>query len=53
MTTGNILENCLREGFIDYNTKADSRYVPRIVTNNRAQKTKVLDTLVTQPTYCD
>ena len=53
MTTGNILENCLREGFIDYNTKADSRYVPRIVTNNRAQKTKVLDTLVTQLTYCD
>lgn len=30
-----ILEQCLREGFIDYTVQADQRYVPKILTNNR------------------
>ena len=37
------LEQCLREGFIDYTVEADQRYVPKILTNNRDKKRKVLD----------
>ena len=29
------LEQCLREGFIDYTVEADQRYVPKILTNNK------------------
>lgn len=53
MTDNNVLEDCLREGFINYNVKADKRYVPRIVTNNARKKTKVLDTILSQLTYCN
>ena len=38
------LEQCLREGFIDYTVEADQRYVPKILTNNKDKKRKVLDT---------
>lgn len=32
------LEQCLREGFIDYTVEADQRYVPKILTNNKEKK---------------
>ena len=47
------LEQCLREGFIDYTVEADQRYVPKILTNNRDKKRKVLDTILSQLYVCD
>lgn len=48
-----ILEQCLREGFIDYTVQADQRYVPKILTNNRQKQRKVLDTILHQLYRCD
>ena len=42
------LEQCLREGFIDYTVEADQRYVPKILTNKKEKKRKVLDTILSQ-----
>lgn len=53
MAEYNILEQCLREGFINYKVEADQRYVPQILTNNRERKRKVLDTLLAQLYHCD
>jgi superfamily II DNA or RNA helicase/HKD family nuclease len=53
MTGYNVLEQCLREGFIDYRVKADGRYVPRILTNNKERRVKVLDTILSQMDACD
>lgn len=47
-----LLEQCLREGFIDYHAPGDPRYVPRLLTNNTAKQVKVLDTLLTQLETC-
>ena len=47
------LEQCLREGFIDYTIEADQRYVPKILTNNQEKKRKVLDTILSQLYVCD
>ena len=47
------LEQCLREGFIDYTVEADQRYVPKILTNNKEKKRKVLDTILSQLYVCD
>ncbi|WP_370850479.1 DUF3427 domain-containing protein [Megasphaera sp.] len=47
------LEQCLREGFIDYTIEADQRYVPKILTNNKEKKRKVLDTILSQLYTCD
>lgn len=47
------LEQCLREGFIDYTVEADQRYVPKILTNNKDKKRKVLDTILSQLYVCD
>lgn len=47
------LEQCLREGFIDYTIEADQRYVPKILTNNKEKKRKVLDTILSQLYVCD
>lgn len=47
------LEQCLREGFIDYTIEADQRYVPKILTNNKEKKKKVLDTILSQLYVCD
>lgn len=49
----NVLEQCLREGFIDYRVKADGRYVPRILTNSKERRVKVLDTILDQLDGCD
>lgn len=53
MTAYNVLEECLREGFIDYKINADKRYVPKILTNNRKKRLKVLDTVLSQLYSCD
>lgn len=53
MTTYNVLEECLREGFIDYKVNADKRYVPKMLINNRAKRLKVLDTVLSQLYSCD
>lgn len=53
MAGESVLEQCLREGFIDYRIKADGRYVPRIITNNKERKVKVLDTILHQLDVCD
>lgn len=53
MTAYTVLEECLREGFIDYTVNADKRYVPQIVTNNRQKRLKVLDTVISQLRQCD
>lgn len=53
MARYNVLEQCLREGFIDYTVDADKRYVPKIVTNNKEKHKKVLDTILTQLYQCD
>ena len=53
MVRYNVLEQCLREGFIDYTVDADQRYVPKIVTNNKEKHKKVLDTILTQLYQCD
>ena len=49
----NTLEQCLREGFIDYRVQSDERYVPRIVTNNEKKEEKVVQTLLGQLEQCD
>ena len=36
------LEQCLREGFIDYTIEADQRYVPKILTNNQEKKLSLI-----------
>lgn len=53
MVRYNILEQCLREGFIDYKVDSDQRYVPKILTNNKEKHKKVLDTILTQLYQCD
>ena len=53
MAAYNVLEECLREGFIDYKVNADKRYVPKILTNNRTKRQKVLDTVLSQLYHCD
>ncbi len=53
MVRYNILEQCLREGFIDYKVDADKRYVPKILTNNKEKHRKVLDTILNQLYQCD
>lgn len=47
-----LLEQCLREGFIDYHAPGDPRYVPRLLTNNTEKQVKVLDTLLAQLETC-
>ncbi len=49
----NVLEQCLREGFIDYTVHADKRYVPKILTNNREKREKILDTVLDQLNCCN
>ena len=39
--------------FIDYTIEADQRYVPKILTNNKEKKRKVLDTILSQLYVCD
>lgn len=53
MASRSTLEQCLREGFIDYTAHGDPRYVPRILTNNREKKQKVLQTILAQLYTCD
>lgn len=53
MTAYNVLKECLREGFIDYKVNADKRYVPKMLTNNRTKRLKVLDTVLSQLYSCD
>lgn len=53
MENDGVLENCLREGFIDASVQADQRYVPQVLVNNKERKVKVLNTLLTQLEQCD
>lgn len=53
MGNDGVLENCLREGFIDDSVQADQRYVPHVLVNNKERKVKVLDTLLAQLNECD
>lgn len=52
MAGNTTLEQCLREGFIDYHVVSDPRYVPKILTNNRTKRVKVLDAIMGQLYTC-
>lgn len=47
------LKKGLETGFIDLKHIADDRYVPKILTNNRTNETKVLDTILHELEHCD
>ena len=47
------LRKGIETGFIDLKHIADDRYVPKILTNNRTNETKVLDTILHELEHCD